>query len=105
MTNIPSTEIDDLDEDDDDDDDYIFEEDLWEDLAFPARIADEYPNWHQLRIRNFTSNKLNEIKEWCAENIKRGKWNTVGWTSGCSSSVGVVIENGRDAMLYRLRWD
>ncbi len=104
MTN-PNFEIEDLYDEDDDDDAYIFDEDYWEDADFPAHIAQEYPSWHQLKIKNFTTKKLNEIREWCTENVHRGGWKDIGWRSGCSYSVGIVIENGRDAMLYRLRWD
>ncbi len=89
---------------DEDDDWWLFENDDWEDSAFPTRIANEFPGWHQLKISGFTSNKLREVREWCTENVTRGGWKDVGWSSGCSYSVGVVIENAKDAMLFKLRW-
>lgn len=91
-------------EDDEDDDEYLWEDDDWEDSAFPARIATEFPGWHQMKITRFTSGTLFEIKEWCDENIVRGAWKQVGWKSGCSYSVGIVVENARDAMMFKLRW-
>ncbi len=101
MTNINQ----DLDDNfEDDDDDYLFDDDEWEDSAFPARIATEYPGWHQMKITGFTGNKLSEIKEWCNENITNGLWKQVGWNSGCSYSVGIVVEHARDAMMFKLRW-
>jgi len=102
MTNITNINLD--DELEDDEDEFYLQDDEWEDLAFPERIANEFPGWHQLKITNFTNKKLTEIREWCTDNVTRGGWKDVGWNSGCSYSVGVVIENPRDAMLFRLRW-
>lgn len=93
------------DELEDDDEDWsLWEDDDWEDSAFPAKIAEQFPGWHQMKITRFTSGTLNDIKAWCAENVVNGKWQQVGWNSGCSYSVGVVIESARDAMLFKLRW-
>lgn len=102
MTNINSSF--ELDSNvDEDDDDFIFDDEDWEDSAFPQKISDEYPGWHQLKITNFTTTKLKEIREWCKTHIK-GSWEEVGWRSGCSYSVGIVVERGVDAMMFKLRW-
>lgn len=90
---------------DDEDDINIFDDPDWEDLAFPANIAEQYPGWHQLKITNFSGGTLNQINEWCKQNISHGRWKQVGWNSGCSYSVGIVVEHGRDAMMFRLRWN
>lgn len=104
MTNINENLEDELDLEDEDEDDYLFDDDDWEDSAFPAKIATQYPGWHQLKIVNFNYSRLVEVKAWCAENVTNGRWEQVGWRSGCSTSVGIVIESARDAMMFKLRW-
>lgn len=91
-----------INEDEDDDD--IITDDEWEDSAFPDSVKDKYPGFHLLKITNYNSAKLQEIKEWGNANISHGSWEIVGWYSYCAYSVGVVIENREDAMLFKLRW-
>lgn len=92
-------------EDDDDDDDFLLGDDYWEDLAFPEKIKQQYEGWYLLKIANFTPTMLKEIRQWMVDNCTRGQAKDVGWYSGCAYSVGVVIENPKDAMLFRLRWN
>lgn len=101
------TDLSQIDDDtlDDEDDDYFYDEDEWEDDDFPASIKNEYPEWFLLKITNFNGAKLGDVDVWMQENCTRGQHKRVGWYSGCSYSVGVVIENPRDAMMFRLRWN
>lgn len=103
MTNINELLEDDLDLDDEDDE-YLWDEDYFEVSDFPQSVKDRFPGFHLMKITNFNGSKLVDVDAWCQDNVKYGKWERVGWRSGCSSSVGVVIENPRDAMMFKLRW-
>lgn len=92
------------DEIEDDEDDYIFDDDDWDDADFPQRYLDKYPGYHMLKIQNFNRGKLADIDRWCQLHLINGHYERVGWTSGCSTSVGIVIEDATDAMMFKLAW-
>lgn len=82
----------------------LFEEDDFEDADFAPSINSKFPGWYLVRMYGFTWNTMSDIKDWCASNTKFGEWEAVGWSNGCSTSVGVVFESGKDAMMFKLRW-
>jgi len=82
----------------------LFEEDDFEDGDFAPSINAKFPGWYLVRMQGFGWQTMGEVKEWCANNVRFGGWEAVGWTSGCSTSVGVVLESGKDAMMFKLRW-
>jgi hypothetical protein len=82
----------------------LFEEDDWEDADFAPKINNKFPGWYLVKMIGFSSATMTPVEEWCRENVTLGRWEKVGWESGCSYSVGVVFEKPRDAMLFKLRW-
>ena len=82
----------------------IYEEDEFEDEDFAPSINSKFPGWYLVRMYGFNWMTMGEVKEWCSGNTKFGSWEAVGWTTGCSSSVGVVFESPKDAMMFKLRW-
>lgn len=89
----------------DDDFDELFEDDEWEDNEFESRMRKEYPGWYLVKLPGFTARKFEAVKEWLNDdNIQFGQYSTVGWSSNCSYSVGVVFESGKDAMIFKIRW-
>lgn len=91
---------------DNDEDDYneMYLEDDWEDAEFEKSVNDQYPGWKLVKMPSFTHSTFIKVEPWLAENVKYGEWKKVGWSSGCSYSVGVIFESGRDAMMFKLRW-
>lgn len=82
----------------------MFEEDEFPDLDFSATVNAKYPGWYLVRMTGFIASTFTEMLPWLEENVKFGQFKKVGWSDGCSSSVGVVFENGKDAMMFKLRW-
>jgi hypothetical protein len=105
----------DLYDDDDDFDDGDVEEgayeqlvvnDGWEDQVGMTILKEhlKIPNdWYLVRITGFDKRKMDEVDEWLKENCNK-KYKRLGWASGCSSKVGVAIEDGMEAMFFKLRW-
>ena len=88
-----------------DDIDEMYEDDEWEDADFQEGVNRQHPGWYLVKLPGFTSQKFDAVKEWLEDgNISYGQYETVGWSSGCAYSVGVIFESGRDAMLFKLRW-
>lgn len=68
-------------------------------------INKRYPDWTLMRIVYFNRNTFDDIKEWLKDPINGlGRYEVVGWSSGCSTSHGVVFERKIDAMLFKLTW-
>jgi hypothetical protein len=88
---------------DDEYDDFVGDDD-WEDIEAAEDVKAKYPGWFLVKMTNFTSTKYEEIKEWCETNCT-GSWERVGWYSGCSYTVGVILEDHVDAVLFRLTWE
>ena len=82
----------------------LFEDDEFEDGDFAPTINSKFPGWYLVRMYGFNWMSMVEVKEWCQDNTKFGSWEAVGWSTGCSSSVGVVFESPKDAMMFKLRW-
>lgn len=82
----------------------IYDEDDFEDGDFAPSINSKFPGWYLVRMYGFNWMSMVEVKEWCQDNTKFGSWEAVGWSTGCSSSVGVVFESPKDAMMFKLRW-
>lgn len=87
---------------DDDYDDFVGEDD-WEDEQAAADILDKHPGWFLVKIVNFTQKKMETIQEWCNDHCT-DPWERVGWYSGCSYTVGVILQGHVDAVLFRLTW-
>lgn len=91
--------------DNDDDDDWdVWEDDDWEDNEFLAKVSERLPGWHLMKMQNFNRSTFMQVEKWLKSNVKFGAYETLGWSAGCSYSVGVAFENGKDAMLCKLRW-
>lgn len=82
----------------------MYEDDIWEDSDFQQSINVKYPGWYLVKMTGFTAATYDEVEPWLDEHVKFGQYRKVGWDSGCSYSVGVVFEHGRDAMMFKLRW-
>lgn len=68
-------------------------------------VNKRFPDWTLMRITYFTHNTYNEIQEWLKDPVNSlGRYEIVGWSSGCSTSHGVVFERKIDAMLFKLTW-
>lgn len=93
----------------DDDFDILFEEDdgeYWDEGVKENldHILSRHPGYsHIVRIRNFTRQTLSDIDDWLNENCE-AKFERIGWSAGCSTSVGVVFTNSMDAVMFKLRW-
>ena len=81
-----------------------WENDSWEDPEFIAGVSEKYPGWYVVKLVGFTTKSFTDIDKWLASNVKFGGYERVGWSSGCSYSVGVVFESGKDSMMFKLRW-
>lgn len=94
-----------VDVDEDDDDEYeMWEDDDWADAGLVESVNKEYPGWFLVKLTGFTHYSFIQIEPWLAENVKYGDWHKVGWRSGCATSVGVVFQSAKDAMMFKLRW-
>jgi hypothetical protein len=82
----------------------LFEEDDIEDPDFEVNLREKYQGWYFVKLVGFTTRSFEEIGPWLTENVRFGKYDQVGWESGCSYSVGVVFEHPKDAMMFKLRW-
>ncbi len=90
---------------DEDDLDELFEDDDWEDADFEKDVNEKHPGWYLVKLPGFTTLTFEKVRNWLEDdNIHFGRYETVGWRSGCAYSVGVVFESGRDAMLFKLKW-
>lgn len=68
-------------------------------------VNNQYPDWTLIRVINFNSRTMSEITEWLTDPVNSlGKYKIIGWSSGCSTSHGVVFERKLDAMLFKLSW-
>lgn len=95
-------------EDEEDDDlDLLLDDDAdedWDDSVMLPHILAKHPEFsHILRLRGFTAATLLEVDEWLAAHCKAA-FQRIGWTAGCSSSVGVVFTDITDALYFKLRW-
>lgn len=63
------------------------------------------PSWHLVKCRNFggPGRTLTDMEEWLKEFTNR-PYRRVGWTSGCSTKVGVAFEDGVDAVYFKMVW-
>jgi hypothetical protein len=61
------------------------------------------PKWFLVKVVNFNSGSLAEQIEWLKDNCG-GHYKRVGWSSGCSTKVGIAFERPNDAFFYKLRW-
>lgn len=82
----------------------MFDEDEWEDGDFQQSINVKFPGWYLVKMTGFTTATFKDVEPWLKDNVKFGRFEKVGWDSGCSYSVGVVFEHGKDAMMFKLRW-
>jgi hypothetical protein len=81
----------------------LWDEDDWEDGDFESSINAKYPGWFLVKMPGFTQKTFDQVDPWLVENTGH-LYSKVGWDSGCSTSVGVVFQSTRDAMLFKLRW-
>lgn len=119
---INACDLDDEDFDDEDEnldpwvstDDYgyadatIIGTDTWEDQAGLAELKAylKLPEeWFLVKVVNFgrAGRTLDEMMEWLAENCVH-PYQRVGWSSSCSTKVGVAFENTNEAFFFKLRW-
>lgn len=89
---IPDTQLDDF-----------FDEEEWEDAAAVKAIKEKLPGWKIMKIGYFHNPRIKEIEEWCSSTCQ-DEWKRIGWSSGCSTTVGVAFKNIQDAIYYKLRW-
>lgn len=90
-----------------DDEDFgdLLPADEWEDTGFLKSVAEKYPGWFLVKLPGFTARTFVEVKEWLVDdNVRYGKYEPIGWSSNCAYSVGVVFENAKDAVMFKLRW-
>jgi hypothetical protein len=78
----------------------------WEDQAQMASLKATLkidPSWYLMKVIRFDVKKLQEIEVWLADTCM-GQHKRVGWSSGCSTTVGIAFEYQHDAIMYTLRW-
>lgn len=81
----------------------------WEDTEGYKQIAVKQgipDSWFVMKVVNFSwtgDRTLKAIEAWLEENCK-GQFKRFGWTSNCSTKVGVAFENMLDATYFKLRW-
>lgn len=80
------------------------DEDEWEDSEAYETIIGKMPDgWSLIRVMAGWD-KLAEMREWLVDNAT-GPYQEVNWSNGgCSYSVGVMLEEPMDIVLFRLRW-
>jgi hypothetical protein len=60
-------------------------------------------SWYLLKVIRFDAKRLQDIESWLGDNCMAG-FRRVGWSSSCSTKVGIAFENQHDAIMYTLRW-
>lgn len=78
----------------------------WEDqkqLESIKRMKKIPDHWYLTKIRNFDGRKLQDMQTWLETNCQQ-RFQRVGWSSGCSTTVGIAFESTNDAFFYRMRW-
>lgn len=91
---------------DEDDLDYLLDEDDddWDESAMLPEILAKHPEFsHLVRLRGFTLDTLREVDAWLPSSCKAA-FRRIGWSSGCSTSVGVLFVDITDALMFKLRW-
>lgn len=99
---VSSPELDDDDVEDDDYDDFI-NDDEWEDVKAAERILAENPGWMLVKVVNYSSGTLADMKQWCLDSCQE-PYKHVGWHSGCAYTVAVLFEGYTDAVMFKLVW-
>lgn len=88
--------------------------DRWEDehgiaeLRASLKIPDD---WYLVKVVNFYDAhesggarvSLQVIERWLADNCTH-PYRRVGWSSGCSTKVGVAFESQNEAFFFHMRW-
>lgn len=80
--------------------------DTWEDQAGMEEIKKYLripKDWYLLKVVNFDHTKLLAMEQWLKDNCQH-EYRRVGWSSGCSTKVGVAFSNMNDAFFYKMRW-
>lgn len=120
-TTVAEVEWEEEDFEDDDDDldvwapdewgyaDMLVGKDTWEDQAGmeaikrQLKIPDE---WYLIKVVNFSysgDRSLAKIEEWLKANC-RYEYRRVGWSSNCTTKVGIAFAHPYDATLFKLKW-
>lgn len=82
--------------------------DRWEDeegmkaLRASLKIPED---WFLVKVINFglPGRSLKEIEAWLSENAL-GEYRRVGWSSNCTTKVGIGFAEQNDAFFFHLRW-
>lgn len=98
---------DDHGEDYDDLEDFMEDdEDLFEDQEglklLKERLRIPEP-WFLVKVFNFHGRTLVQMDEWLRCHA-RGEYKRMGWSTGCSTKVGVAFEDPTDAVYFKLSW-
>ena len=83
---------------------YEEDDDEWEDEKTYRDILATVPDgWKLIRVMSGWS-RLVEMREWLADSTI-GQYKEVNWDDGgCSYSVGVMLEEPTDIVIFKLRW-
>jgi len=82
---------------------YEEDEDEFEDYSTMAQAIAKFPeDWTLVRVM-CGYEKMADMDEWLTENTT-AEFARVGWGGECSYSVGVMLENEMDAILFKLRY-
>lgn len=95
--------------DDDDDDEYyeddasLVPEEKWENWLLVNNIREKYPNFHLMKVSNYSPQKLIDIEKW-AEEFCIDDWEKIQWRGYCSYTTIIGFVSDVDAVHYKLRW-
>ena len=79
---------------------------VWEDQTGMELLKKQLkldPGWYLMKLVSFDHKKLIEMEQWLGENCMK-QFRRVGWSSNCTTKVGVAFESELDAVFFRLRW-
>jgi hypothetical protein len=57
-------------------------------------------SWILIKMACYGASDLKKAEDWCRENITSDMWKRVGWSSGCSTRVGLGFADRTDAALF-----
>lgn len=80
--------------------------DKWEDQKQLQQIKAQKnipESWYIIKIVDFSAGSFTQMIEWCEQNCSH-QYQKVGWSTGCSRTVGMAIEDEFEALMFKMRF-
>lgn len=62
-------------------------------------LSDSYKDWFLIKVSYW---QFDDIDDWLNDNVSENDYEKIGWESGCSSNVAVLLKNSQDALIFKM---